>query len=150
MEKYRCHVYGVAASKPPFSPYRGVARPGVAFAMELMIDAIARTVGRDPCAVRLENLVRGADMPFTNVAGKAFDSGDYPSSLHRVMAMLDHAGFAQRQAAARAQGRFSAWASPPTPSSRRTAPRCSRPGGCPSCRAMTAPRFAWPPMARSK
>ena len=106
MEKYRCHVFGVATNKPPFSPYRGVARPGVAFAMELMMDAIARTVGRDPCAVRLENLVTGADMPYTNIAGKAFDSGDYPSSLHRVMAMLDHAGFAQRQAQARAQGRY--------------------------------------------
>ena len=106
MENYRCHVFGVATNKPPFSPYRGVARPGVAFAMELMMDAIARTVGRDPCAVRFENLVRGSDMPYTNIAGKALDSGDYPSSLTRVMAMLDHAGFAERQAQARAQGRF--------------------------------------------
>jgi carbon-monoxide dehydrogenase large subunit len=106
MEAYRCHVYGVATNKPPFSPYRGVARPGVAFAMELMIDAIARTVGRDPCDVRRDNLVTGADMPYTNIAGKAFDSGDYPSSLDRVKAMLDHRGFAERRARARAEGRF--------------------------------------------
>ena len=106
MQAYRCNVYGVATNKPPFSPYRGVARPGVAFAMELMIDAIARTVGRDPCAVREENLVTGADMPYSNIAKKAFDSGDYPSSLRRVMEMLEHHSFAERQRKARAEGRF--------------------------------------------
>lgn len=106
MERYRCRVRGVATNKPPFSPYRGVARPGVAFAMELMMDAIARTVGRDPTEVRLLNLVTGQDMPYTNIAKKAFDSGDYPSSLKRVMQMLDHQGFAARQAQARAEGRF--------------------------------------------
>ena len=106
MERYRCKVHGVATNKPPFSPYRGVARPGVAFAMELMMDAIARTVGRDPVEVRFENLVTSADMPYTNIAKKAFDTGDYPSSLKRVMKMLDHDSFPKRQAEARAQGRY--------------------------------------------
>jgi carbon-monoxide dehydrogenase large subunit len=106
MERYRCRVQGVATNKPPFSPYRGVARPGVAFAMEMLMDAIARTVGRDPVEVRFENLVAGSDMPYTNIAKKAFDTGDYPSSLTRVMQMLDHESFAQRQAQARAQGKY--------------------------------------------
>ena len=106
MERYRCRVQGVATNKPPFSPYRGVARPGVAFAMEMLMDAIARTVGRDPVDVRFENLVTGSDMPYTNIAKKAFDTGDYPSSLTRVMKMLDHESFAQRQAQARAQGKY--------------------------------------------
>ena len=106
MERYRCKVEGVATNKPPFSPYRGVARPGVAFAMEMLMDAIARTVGRDPVEVRFENLVTGGDMPYTNIAKKAFDSGDYPSSLTRVMQMLDHAGFVTKQAEARAQGKY--------------------------------------------
>jgi len=106
MERYRCRVQGVATNKPPFSPYRGVARPGVAFAMEMLMDAIARTVGRDPVEVRFENLVAGSDMPYTNIAKKAFDTGDYPSSLARVMKMLDHESFAQRQAQARAQGKY--------------------------------------------
>ena len=106
MERYRCRVQGVATNKPPFSPYRGVARPGVAFAMEMLMDAIARTVGRDPVDVRFENLVTGSDMPYTNIAKKAFDTGDYPSSLTRVMKMLDHESFVQRQAQARAQGKY--------------------------------------------
>src|SRR5204863_108009 len=39
---YRVKTYCVATNKPGFLPYRGVARTGVCFAMELMIDAIAR------------------------------------------------------------------------------------------------------------
>ena len=43
---YRCETKAVA--KPGFVPYRGVARTGVCFAMELTMDAIAREVGREP------------------------------------------------------------------------------------------------------
>jgi carbon-monoxide dehydrogenase large subunit len=78
---YRCRTYSVATNKPPFVPYRAVARPGVCFAIELTIDAIARAVGREPAEVRLENLVPASAMPFTNIAGKHFDSGDYPASV---------------------------------------------------------------------
>ena len=59
---------GRAASRPTspgFLPYRGVARTGVCFAMELMMDAIAREVGRDPWEVRHENLVPASAMPTT-------------------------------------------------------------------------------------
>ena len=50
---YRCKTDCVATNKPGFLPYRGVARTGVCFAMELMMDAIARAVGREPWEVRL-------------------------------------------------------------------------------------------------
>ncbi|MEE8203756.1 MAG: molybdopterin cofactor-binding domain-containing protein, partial [Alphaproteobacteria bacterium] len=42
---YRCKTYSVASNKPPILPYRGVARTGVCFAMELVIDAVAREAG---------------------------------------------------------------------------------------------------------
>jgi carbon-monoxide dehydrogenase large subunit len=84
LKAYRCRTYSVATNKPPFAPYRGVARPGVCFAIELTIDAVARAVGRDPLAVRAENLVPGTAMPYTNITGKHYDSGDYPVSLQQV------------------------------------------------------------------
>ena len=62
---YRCRTYCVATNKPGFLPYRGVARTGVCFAMELMMDAIARAVGREPWEVRHENLVPAPAMPYT-------------------------------------------------------------------------------------
>ena len=85
---YRCKTYSVATNKPGFTPYRGVARPGVCFAMELTIDAIARAVGREPADVRAENLVPAGAMPYTNVTGKHYDSGDYPASVAGARRMI--------------------------------------------------------------
>jgi carbon-monoxide dehydrogenase large subunit len=85
---YRCKTYSVATNKPPFAPYRGVARPGVCFAIELTIDAIAHAVGREAWEVRAENLVPAAAMPYTNITGKRYDSGDYPASLLTAKDMI--------------------------------------------------------------
>lgn len=89
LKSYRCKTYSVATNKPPFAPYRGVARPGVCFAIELTIDAIAKAVGREAWEVRLENLVAASAMPYTNITNKHYDSGDYPASLLEVKRMID-------------------------------------------------------------
>lgn len=102
---YRCRTWSVATNKPAFTPYRGVARPGVCFAMELTIDAIARAVGREPSEVRKENLVPAAKMPYTNVTKKFYDSGDYPRSVAEAEKAIDLKGFRARQEEARRQGR---------------------------------------------
>ncbi|MCU0888510.1 MAG: xanthine dehydrogenase family protein molybdopterin-binding subunit [Rubritepida sp.] len=85
---YRARVFSVATNKPPFAPYRGVARPGVCFAIELTMDAIARAVGREACDVRAENLVPATAMPYVNVTNKHYDSGDYPASLAQAREMI--------------------------------------------------------------
>ncbi len=103
---YRCKTYSVATNKPPFVPYRGVARPGVCFAMELTIDAIARAVGREPCDVRAENLVPFGAMPYNNVTGKHFDSGDYPKSLAMAKERIDLSAIRARQQRGEADGRL--------------------------------------------
>ena len=103
---YRCRTYSVATNKPPFAPYRGVARPGVCFAMELTIDAIARAVGREPVDVRAENLVPASAMPYTNVTNKHFDSGDYAASLRTAQEMIGLAAVRQRQQARESDGRL--------------------------------------------
>ncbi len=102
---YRCKTYSVASNKPPILPYRGVARTGVCFAMELVIDAVAREAGREPHEVRLDNLVAAEAMPFDNVTGKHFDSGDYPECLRRAVAAVDVAAVRQRQRRGEADGR---------------------------------------------
>jgi carbon-monoxide dehydrogenase large subunit len=82
---YRCHTFSAATNKPPILPYRGVARTGVCFAMELTIDAVARELGMEPVEVRMRNLIRPEQMPFDNITKKHFDSGDYPESLRRAV-----------------------------------------------------------------
>ena len=86
-------------------PYRGVARTGVCFAMELMLDAVAREAGLEPHEVRLKNLVPPEAMPFDNITGKHFDSGDYPESLRRAVAAIDLTAVRERQARGEPDGR---------------------------------------------
>ncbi|CAM3755739.1 xanthine dehydrogenase family protein molybdopterin-binding subunit [Bordetella sputigena] len=103
---YRCVTRAVATNKPGFVPYRGVARTGVCFAIELMMDAIAREVGREPWEVRLDNLVQPEQMPYVNVTNKHLDSGDYPASLRKALEMIDAPGIRERQRRGEADGRL--------------------------------------------
>ena len=103
---YRCETRCVATNKPGFLPYRGVARTGVCFAIELTMDAIAREVGREPWEVRLENLVQPEQMPYVNVANKHLDSGDYPASLRRALEMVGVRSVRERQAHGESDGRL--------------------------------------------
>ena len=103
---YRCETRCVATNKPGFVPYRGVARTGVCFAMELLIDALAREVGREPWQVRRENLVQPEQMPYVNVANKHLDSGDYPASLDRVLEMIGWKALRERQRRGEPDGRL--------------------------------------------
>jgi carbon-monoxide dehydrogenase large subunit len=98
MKGYRCRTWSVATNKPPILPFRGVARTGVCFAIELIIDALARDLKMTPEEIRRRNLVTPAEMPFTNITKKDFDSGDYPEALRRAVEAIDVAGFRARQA----------------------------------------------------
>ena len=105
MDAFRCKTWSVASNKPPILPFRGVARPGVCFALELVIDAIAREVGREPHEVRLDNVVRPEQMPFDNITAKHYDSGDYPECIRRAAQAIDVAGVRARQRSGEADGR---------------------------------------------
>ena len=97
MERYRCRTWSVATNKAPILPYRGVARTGVCFALELMIDAVARELGMEPHDVRLANLVQPSEMPYANITKKHFDSGDYPEAVRRAAVMIDVAAVRRLQ-----------------------------------------------------
>ena len=97
MDAYACRTWSVATNKPPILPYRGVARTGVCFALEVMIDAVAREAGLQPEDVRFANLVSAEAMPFDNITGKHFDSGDYAQALRRALTALDVPTWRERQ-----------------------------------------------------
>lgn len=102
---YRCRTWSSATNKPPILPYRGVARAGVCFALELVIDALSRELGMEPTEFRRRNLVRPEQMPFDNVTKKHFDSGDYPTCLQRAVDAIDLPAVRARQQAGEADGR---------------------------------------------
>ncbi|MDO9025407.1 xanthine dehydrogenase family protein molybdopterin-binding subunit [Zwartia sp.] len=103
---YRCVSECVATNKPGFVPYRGVARTGVCFAIEMTMNALAKAVNREPWEVRLDNLVQSDQMPYVNVTNKHFDSGDYPSSVHRALEMIDIKRIREEQKLVRADGKL--------------------------------------------
>jgi carbon-monoxide dehydrogenase large subunit len=99
-----CHTVSACTNKPPILPYRGVARPGVCYAMETTLDALARLLGISAVDIRLANLVPPEAMPYRNLVGKVFDSGDYPESLRRAVAAFDLAAIRTRQEKGEAVG----------------------------------------------
>ncbi|CCE08012.1 CutL protein [Bradyrhizobium sp. STM 3843] len=105
MPAYRCRTYSVATNKCPILPYRGVARTGVCFALELMLDLVAAEAGLEPGEVRLRNLVQPAQMPFDNITKKHFDSGDYPEAVRRALASIDIEAVRARQRRGEPDGR---------------------------------------------
>jgi carbon-monoxide dehydrogenase large subunit len=102
---YRCRTWSVATNKPPILPYRGVARTGVCFALEVTLDALARKLGLEPTALRFNSLVRPEQMPFDNIARRHFDSGDYPEALRRAVAAIGLDKIRERQAQGEPDGR---------------------------------------------
>jgi carbon-monoxide dehydrogenase large subunit len=96
----------------PTSPIRGAGRPYAAFIIERMVDLVARGLKLDPAEVRRRNFVRAEQMPYAtgmkyrDGSDITYDSGDYQACLDKALALADYASFPQRQAAARAQGRY--------------------------------------------
>jgi carbon-monoxide dehydrogenase large subunit len=103
---YRCRSAAVATNKCPIIPYRGVARSGICLAIEVIMDAIARESGLEPHECRLRNMVRPDQMPFDNVLGKHFDSGDHPECLRRAVEAIRLSDVRARQKQSEPDGRL--------------------------------------------
>jgi carbon-monoxide dehydrogenase large subunit len=101
-----------ATNKTPVSSVRGAGYPQAVFAMERLLDRVARELALDRAEVRRRNLIPPEKMPYTKPlkarSGLAvqYDTGDYPASQAAVLAAADWDGFPARQARARAQGRY--------------------------------------------
>src|SRR6266403_2115143 len=106
LSAFRCRSAAVATNKCPILPYRGVARTGVCLAIETIMDAIAREAKLEPHDVRLRNMVGPEQMPFDNIVGTHFDSGDHPECLRRAVEAIRFAQVRERQRHREADGRL--------------------------------------------
>ena len=98
-------TFTVATSKAPMGPYRGVARPGACFAIERLVDEVAREIGREPSEVRRLNMVQAEELPYRTSGGNMFDTGDYHASLDKAIEMIDLPGLRARQQRGEPDGR---------------------------------------------
>lgn len=69
-------------NKTPVGAYRGYGQPEVNFALEVLVDRLARKLKRDPVELRALNMLRPEDLPWTTPSGAVYDSGDYLKTLY--------------------------------------------------------------------
>ncbi|ATL80852.1 xanthine dehydrogenase family protein molybdopterin-binding subunit [Streptomyces malaysiensis subsp. malaysiensis] len=100
---YRVRGRAIATNKAPTAPYRGVSRPQYVMAMERLMERAARELRLDPVEIRRRNVI--TDFPYTGVNNITYDPGSYLESLDLCERALREAGWYERQAAARAEGR---------------------------------------------
>ncbi len=105
MRHLKLNAYTVATNKAPMGPYRGVARPGATFAIERLVDEVARELGREPVDLRRQNAVTAAELPYRTAAGLKLDTGDYIAALDIARDKIDLPAIRKRQAAGESDGR---------------------------------------------
>ena len=99
-------------NKVPCAPVRGASHPQGTFVMERLMDRAARGLGLDRAELRERNMIAGAEMPYKKPlktrAGVniTYDSGDFPKSQRMATEAAGWASFGDRQAKARAEGRY--------------------------------------------
>ncbi|MGZ4615798.1 MAG: aerobic carbon-monoxide dehydrogenase large subunit [Actinomycetes bacterium] len=99
-----CNVTAVYSNKAP---------GGVAYAcsfriteavylVERMVDCLAAELGMDPAELRMQNLLRPEQFPYTTPTGWEYDSGNYPGALTEAMRIAGYDELRAEQAARRA------------------------------------------------
>ncbi|HEX3937169.1 MAG TPA: xanthine dehydrogenase family protein molybdopterin-binding subunit [Xanthobacteraceae bacterium] len=105
-------VVAAHTNKAPVSSVRGAGYPQAAFAMERMLDRMARKLDVDRAELRRRNLIPAEKMPYLKPlkarSGEQvqYDSGDYPGCQATILSAAGWDDFPRRQAEARAQQRY--------------------------------------------
>ncbi len=103
-----CEVTGVYTNKAP----GGVAYScsfritEAVYLVERMVDLLARELGMDAASLRMQNLLRPEQFPYTCPTGWVYDSGDYPRALRAAMDLAGYEDLRREQAARRERGEY--------------------------------------------
>jgi carbon-monoxide dehydrogenase large subunit len=106
LEAAHCHVRGVYTNKAPGGvAYACSFRVAEAvYLVERLVDMLARELGVDPAALRLQNLLAPEQFPYTCQTGWVYDSGDYPRALHTALDLAGYDALRAERAARRERG----------------------------------------------
>ena len=103
-----CQVTGVYTNKAP----GGVAYScsfritEAVYLIERLVDMLAGELGMDPGQLRMQNLLRPEQFPYTCPTGWEYDSGDYPRALQLAMDIAGYDELRREQADKRARGEY--------------------------------------------
>jgi carbon-monoxide dehydrogenase large subunit len=104
------NVKVVVTNKVPVTPVRGAGQPQGVFAMERLLDRVARELALDRAELRRRNLIRPEQIPYTKPYKTrggipvVIDTGDYPRCQTTALAETGWADFPRRQDSARQRG----------------------------------------------
>jgi aerobic carbon-monoxide dehydrogenase large subunit len=108
LEAAFCEVTGVYTNKAP----GGVAYScsfritEAVYLVERLVDVLARELGADPAQLRMRNLLRPEQFPYTCPTGWQYDSGDYPRALSLALEIAGYDELRREQAERRERGEY--------------------------------------------
>ncbi len=106
----RIECRGVVTNKTPNAPYRGAGRPETVFAMDRIVDCLARELSMDPAELRRRNYLSEGDMPYEidlpyrDGNRLVYDSGDFKAGLEAALAAVGYQALRAEQTELRAKG----------------------------------------------
>lgn len=77
-----------------------------AYVIERIVDCLAAELQMDPAELRLKNLLRPEQFPYTTPTGWEYDSGEYEKTMRVAMEMAGYEELRREQAEKRARGEY--------------------------------------------
>ena len=74
------------------------------YLVERLVDCLAYELAMDPVELRLRNLLRPDQFPYTTATGWVYDSGDYETTLREALRIADYDALRREQRERRARG----------------------------------------------
>ncbi|MGA0149029.1 MAG: xanthine dehydrogenase family protein molybdopterin-binding subunit [Ilumatobacteraceae bacterium] len=105
-QAYDFSCTSVFTTMTPTDAYRGAGRPEATYAIEVAMDALARTMGIDPYELRKRNYIKkeqfydasGNPTGYTAFHGLNYDSGDHLAAAEKAMQHADYVALRKVQA----------------------------------------------------
>ncbi|MFQ5830053.1 MAG: xanthine dehydrogenase family protein molybdopterin-binding subunit, partial [Candidatus Methylomirabilia bacterium] len=100
---YRGSGENVVTHKGFAAAYRGAGRPEAALVLDRLLDRLARRLAIDPAELRLRNMIRPEEMPFSpgliyrDGVRMTYDPADYPAAFQKALALLDYGPWREEQ-----------------------------------------------------
>jgi aerobic carbon-monoxide dehydrogenase large subunit len=98
-QAYKFECTGVFTNKTPTDAYRGAGRPEATYAVERIMDALARRVGKDPAEIRELNFIPPFAEAREILSGLSFDSGNYRAALDKAKELVGYDDLRREQQA---------------------------------------------------
>jgi len=100
------HARSVSTNKTSQEAVRGFGQAPTNFAIETVVDRIARELGMEREEIRRRNLIRSDEFPWRIPSGSEYDSGDYHAVLDKLMEAAGWDALIAKRDELRAEGKL--------------------------------------------